>query len=416
MIVGGGVIGLLTAYRLRRRGAAVTVVDKGDLGGGASAGNAGWVSPSLSAPVPAPGLTWTSLKWMLRADSPLYIHPGAVPSMLGWLWSFWRHCNARAYQAGLEAVARLNRDTLTLFRQLQEDGLDFELHTTGLLLACERQATIDQLMADLEQMQGLGLGTPQRLSPADVRDLEPALRPGLAGGVLAPDNWHVRPESLTAAVVQRLRDLGAVLLPRTRVTGLALHRGRVTGVYAGDQLLEADHVLIATGAEAAWLAQQAGFHLPMQAGKGYSLTVQAPKVRVNRAVYLEEARIAISPFASALRVAGTMELSGINTRVDRRRVDAIRRGADRYLPGWDRGEGITIWTGMRPMLPDGLPAIGRAPGFDNLYVAAGHAMLGVTLGPATATAVADLILTGRSDYDLAPFDPARFDRYTRHVR
>lgn len=413
VIIGGGVIGLLTAYELSRRGVAVTVVDKGDLGAGASAGNAGWVSPSLSAPVPSPGLAWTSLKWMLRPDSPLYIHPGAVPGMLGWLWSFWRHCNDRDYQAGLEAVGRLNRDTLALFRRLQEDGLEFEMHAAGLLFACERQSTIDRVMAELEQMQQLGLGAPQRLSAADVRDLEPALRPGLAGGVLAADNWHVRPESLTAAAARRLQAGGAVLRPRTPVTRLALDRGRVVGVYAGDELLEAEQVVIATGAEASSLAQQAGFHLPMQAGKGYSLTVEAPEIQVNRAVYLDETRIAISPFDGALRVAGTMELSGINTRIDRRRVDAIRRGADRYLPGWDRGAGMKVWTGMRPMLPDGLPAIGRAPGYENLYLAAGHAMLGVTLGPATAAALAELMVTGRSPYDLAPFDPGRFDRRTR---
>jgi D-amino-acid dehydrogenase len=166
--------------------------------------------------------------------------------------------------------------------------------------------------------------------------------------------------------------------------------------------------VLAAGAWSGPLAKRFGFRLPIEAGKGYSVTISNPAVRLARPVLLGEVKLGCTPFDGALRVAGTMELSGLNTRLDPRRVAAIRRAADRYLPGSLQGTAVHEWTGMRPVLPDGLPAIGRAPGFQNLYVASGHAMLGITLAPATAEVLADLMTTERSAVDLRAFDPGRY--------
>lgn len=408
--MGAGVIGLLCAFELRQRGFDVIVVDKDEPGAGASRGNAGWIVPSLSGPVPQPGLVWTSLKWMLRPDSPLYIQPAALPRLLGWLWSFWRHCNAAAYGAGLAAVARLNRDTMDLFDRLAEAGVAFEMHRSGLLFVFAKPGSLDHLLSDLAAIERFGFGPARRLSADEVRELEPALRSDVAGGVLAEHDRHVRPESLVAGLVDWLRARGVRFLVPRRATSWKVKNGRVLGIDTDRGYLAADQVLLAGGAETGLLARQAGFRLPMQAGKGYSLTVERPRLVLRRPLYLEEARIACSPFDGALRISGTMELSGINRRLDPRRVEALSRNADRYLPGWREGDGVSVWTGMRPLLPDGLPAIGRAPGYENLFVAVGHAMLGVTLGPATAVAVADLMTRGESGYDLRPFDPGRFGR------
>ncbi len=169
-----------------------------------------------------------------------------------------------------------------------------------------------------------------------------------------------------------------------------------------------DRFLIAGGAWSASLARMAGFHLPVQCGKGYSVTVTEPAVRLRRPLYLGEAKLGATPFRNALRIAGTMELTGINEALDPRRIDAIRASADQFLVGWRQGKSEEEWAGMRPVTPDGLPAIGRAPGYDNLYVATGHAVLGVTLAPATGVAMAELIHSGKTDVDLRPFDPNRF--------
>ena len=410
VIIGGGTIGLLSAYELRRRGRDVVVLDKGNPGEGASLGNAGWVTPSLSGPVPAPGLVGESIKWMLRPDSPLYIRPKTAPAMLGWLLSFWRFSNERAYRAGMTAMAELNRRTMADFDALKENGLEFEMYSAGLLFVCMEEKTIESVVAEFEELAKYDLGEPVRYTRDETIDLEPVIKPVIAGSVWMPKERHIRPETLNAAVVEWLKNHDVEIRAGTEVTGLAFEKGRVRGVRTKDGMVDAEQVLIATGAQAGFLSRQAGIRLPMQAGKGYSLTIDKPQLKVTRPLYLKEARVAVSPFKDTLRVAGTMELSGINLDLDPRRISAIRRSADRYMKDWEEGEKTTEWVGMRPMLPDGLPAIGRISTYDNLFVAAGHAMLGITLGPTTAVAIASLMNDEPSDFDLRPYDPERFDK------
>src|SRR5690606_12347931 len=194
------------------------------------------------------------------------------------------------------------------------------------------------------------------------------------------------------------------------VTGFRRRGRQVTAVETRIGTFEADQVLIATGAWLGKTAKLAGVRIPMTAGKGYNATVTNPELKLQHPLYLVDVRVAVSPFENALRISGTMELSGINTNLDPRRVDAIRRGANRYISGWDKGTSQTTWVGMRPMVPDGLPVIGRAPGYENLFIAGGHAMVGISLGPSTGAVVADLMTTGQCETDLSPFDPARFER------
>lgn len=411
IIIGGGVIGLLSAYELRRRGRDVIVIDKGNFGQGASAGNAGWITPSLSAPVPAPGLVAQSIKWMLRPDSPLYVKPSVVPGMLGWLLEFWRHCNVEKYEQGRSALGMLNRLSLRDFDRLAEQGLDFEMHSAGLLYVFRTEEALRAYLDDLAHWEEFGASEPKRLTPDEARELEPALRPEIIGGLLVESERHVRPEKLLSAAEQWLRANGADMRAHTEVADLVIQDGRVTGVRVkGGDVIEGDEVLLATGAEAASLAARAGFELPMQAGKGYSLTIRNPKLKLGRSMYLVEGRVALAPYDGALRLAGTMELSGINTDLYEERIAGIRKSAGLYLTDWSDGDEIIPWVGMRPMLPDGLPAIGRAPTIPNFYIASGHAMLGVTLGPTTAALIADLMTKGQAEIDLTPFDPARFDR------
>lgn len=412
IVIGGGVIGLLSAYELRRRGREVIVLDKGNFGQGASSGNAGWVTPSLSAPVPAPGLVAQSFKWMLRPDSPLYVKPSVVPGMLGWLLEFWRHCNVEKYEQGREALGQLNRLSLRDFDALAEQGLEFEMHSAGLMYVCRTREGLQSMLDDLSHWEAFGASEPQQYSADEARELEPALRPDIIGALYVESERHVRPEKLLSSAEQWLRENGVELRPHTEVVDLVIQDGRITGVRTkggADGVIDADEVLLATGAEAASLAKRAGFDLPMQAGKGYSLTIRNPRLKLGRSMYLVEGRVALAPYDGALRIAGTMELSGINTNLYEERIAGIRRSTNLYLTDWEGGEETVSWVGMRPMLPDGLPAIGRAPTVPNFYVASGHAMLGVTLGPTTAALIADLMTKGEAEVDLSPFDPGRFD-------
>ena len=240
--------------------------------------------------------------------------------------------------------------------------------------------------------------------------MEPSLSPRVRGGVFASDEYHVQPATLCTGLVERLRERGAALHTGLEVTGGDSRGGRLTAVQTSAGAFEGDVFLMAAGAWSGRLARRFGFRLPVEAGKGYSVTITQPAVRPTRPLYLYEWRVGASPFDGGLRLGGTMELSGNNARIPRSRITAIRRAAELYCPGSETGEAQLEWTGMRPLTPDGLPAIGRAPGWDNLYVATGHAMLGVTLAPVTGLAVAELMTGASSSFDLRPFDPARFDR------
>jgi D-amino-acid dehydrogenase len=410
VIVGAGVIGLLTAYELRRRGVEVILVDKGQPGAACSSGNTGWVVPSFSGPLPAPGLVRTSLKWMLSRTSPLYIKPRLDPDLVRWLWGFWRHCNPRDHQSGLDAVAGFGRRTMPLFDALQADGVSFEMHADGVLFAFLDERIQHQVFNELRELQHYGYGVPESLDAKAVHELEPQLSGPVVGGVFVPGERHLHPESLMDALVQRLGGMGVSVRPGTEVTGAELRGGRATGILTSAGRIEGDTFVIAAGAWSAVVSKQFGFTFPLQAGKGYSLTLPNPPIKLRRPIYLEEARVACSPFARSLRLAGTMELSGMDATLDARRIAPMEKAASTYFMGWDNGTARTAWMGMRPVTPDGLPVIGRVPGLGNVFLAAGHAMMGITLAPVTGVAIADLVTGQASDLDLAPFDPARFAR------
>ena len=408
VIIGAGVIGLACGWELCKRGEEVLIVERGEPGAACSAGNAGWIVPSISTPLPAPGLIGTSLRWMLRRDSPLYIKPRVDPRFGAWLAGFWRHCRSGPFARGVDALIALNARTMALFDQLTADGVEFEMHHNGLLFVGLSRDVVEHAAAEVALLEQGGYRRPTVLSGAEVRELEPGLSHNVAGGFLVEEERHVRPETLTAGLAERLLAAGADIRSGVEVRGVERRAGRLTALLTSVGSIAADRVVIAAGAWSGEVAGRIGFRLPIEAGKGYSITIERPKRSVTRPLDLIEARVAVTPFAGSLRLAGTMELSGLNLRIEPTRVEAIRRAGRRYLGNMGAGASEQVWVGMRPLTPDGLPLIGRVDGTENLYVAAGHQMLGVTLAPATAVALSELILNGASGLDLQPFAPGRF--------
>lgn len=417
-VVGGGIIGLCAAHYLERRGAEVVLLERGEVGGGCSKGNGGWVCPSISRPLPAPGLTLTSLRWMLRSDSPLYIKPSAMPGLMGWLWAFRRHCNAGSYGAGVAALAALNAATDRLYRGLADEGVEFEHAERGTILAYDDEGERRQAAELLTRLGEERVGPVDMLDREALRKAEPDLGGNLIGLRMRGDT-HVRPESLCAGIAASLEARGVEIRTGVRVVGFTRAGRRLRAMVARNpgtggadvgraEEIGADVVVLAAGAETAALVATLGRKLPVQAGKGYSITVRNARVRLSQPLHVTPARIGFTPFRGAVRTIGTMEFSGINLRLDRRRVAILERAARRFLPGALDGAERVDWVGMRPVTPDGLPAIGWLPGLPNVCVATGHQMLGVTLAPSTGHALAQLVLDGRSELDLAPFDPARF--------
>jgi D-amino-acid dehydrogenase len=326
-------------------------------------------------------------------DSPLYIRPHLDLDQLGWLWSFWRHCNARDFQRGLRATAEFARGTMPGFDALAADGIDMEMERSGVLFLFASEAGARHVRDELELMEPYGY-TGRYLGPDALRAVEPSVSDDVTGGILVEGERHLRPERLITELVRRLAELG-----------VDIRREEIRDPTA----IRADTVVLAAGAWSSKLARAAGFRLPVIAGRGYGITVEAPTLRLRWPTYLVEGRVACTPLRGALRVAGTMEIAPIGTAARQVRFDAVGRTADRYLAGWRDGGAHEQWSAPRPMTPDSLPVIGRAPNSDRLLVATGHGMLGVTLAPVTAKAIADIVCGDRPSVDLAPFDPARFN-------
>jgi D-amino-acid dehydrogenase len=408
VVIGAGVIGLASAYSLGKRGRSVLVLDQGGPGSGCSSGNAGWICPSLSAPIPAPGLPLTALRWMLRGDSPLHISPAHALGMLPWLLRFVGSCTTASYERGLAATAAFSRAAQASFDQLLRDGVACELHRDGLLHVFRDARALATSLEEHRALSGHGYGEPEVLSADEIRRREPALSGTVIGGYIVREEYHVRPETLIDGYASRLAAMGVEVRSGVRVSCLLHEHGRMVGVETSNGVIDADEVLVAAGARSGELLETVGLSLPMTAGKGYSITFSDQVVRVNRPLYLGGTKVACTPFSGATRMAGTMELSGINERLDRRRLDAIRRGIAPYFHQSLEAAHGAEWVGMRPLTPDGLPIIGPIAGRRGLSVATGHAMLGITMAPLTGEAIADLMTGVVDPASLRAFDPSRF--------
>lgn len=408
-IIGAGAVGLCAARALAMRGSRVTVLDQGEPGSGASRGNAGWVVPNRTAPVPAPGLVGASIRSLWQRDNAFSVRMAADSDYLRWLISFWRHCNARDHSAGTEATGALNARTEVLFDQLQTGGVPFEMERADILYAYRSPAALEHDLAGMDEPARPASSAHLPLDADALRAREPALNDDIVGGYAMPDQRWVRPETLVAGLVNDLTTRGVEIRSNVAVTGFDSQRGTVRAVHTSDGPFASENVLLCAGVWTAELGKLVGVRLPIQAGKGYSLDYTNPPRSITNALYLDEARLAVTPFDGTVRIAGLMELTPPDTALRPERLAAIAGGANRYLRDWPADPALASgWTGMRPLTPDGLPLIGRVPGFQNLLVAAGHAMLGITLAPATAEALAEMMGDERVPEMLKPFDPGRF--------
>ena len=395
-VVGGGVVGLATAWYLKKMGAEPFVVEAGVVGGGCSAGNLGWVCPSISTPLPAPGLTWKSLLWAVRRDGPLFVRPAAVPKLIPWLLRFRSHCNRADWERGVRKMASFNARTMELYDELAVDGVEFEFSRAGILVVFRDRGRAEKRREELEAVAAVGASVWREVDESEIYELEPLLRPGFTCGFFVESDCHVRPETLTAGLADALRARGVEIVEGTTVVGFREERRRVTAVRTNDGELDLDAVVLAAGASTGVLTRMLGWKIPLTAGKGYSVTIEGPKSQLRQPLYLGDAHVGLTPFEGALRFGGTMELSGVNARLDPVRVRSLRRAVERDVDIPEAREWGREWVGMRPMVPDTLPVVGRLPSRENVYVNVGHQMSGVTLGLGTGRTLAELMSEGRA--------------------
>jgi D-amino-acid dehydrogenase len=409
VVIGGGVIGLATALECARRGHRVSIVERDAVRRGASLGNAGMIVPSHFIPLAAPGMVALGLKWMWNPESPFYIQPRWSWDLLTWGLRFWQASTPQRVERAAPLLRDLQLASRAAFECLAAEADDFGLVRRGLLVLCKTASALEE--------EAHTAGRARRLEiPAEVLDagqtaaLEPGITMDIAGAVYYERDCHLDPGRFVAALEKRLRAAGVRLLDDAAVTGWVREGARIAAVRTTRGEIAGDEFVLAGGAWSSELVRELGLRLPMQAGKGYSVTLPEPVERPGICAILAEARVAVTPMGRALRFGGTMELAGMDETINPRRVAGIVRAAHEYFPRFEAAQfaGVKPWSGLRPCSPDGLPYLGRTRAAGNLVVATGHAMMGLSLALVTGEIVGAIVDGEPGRFDLGLLGVDRF--------
>ena len=393
LIVGGGVIGLCCGWYLSQAGRTVTILDRDPLRSeSCSDKNAGMVVPSHFIPLAAPGVISQGLKWMLNPKSPFYLRPRFDPALWSWCWKFFRHANAQHVNDTKQLLADFSLESRRLFLELA-DELKFDLATRGLMMLCRTEAGLEDEAKVAAMAKEVGVEA-EVCDAARVRELDPNVQMDVAGAVWFAQDCHLDPLDFLNALRDGIRAKGGRFID-DECTGFERQGNHLTGIHTTDgETHTAEHLIVAVGAWTPELARELDLRIPMQGGKGYSLTLRNPAELPRLCSLLKEARVAVTPMGGKLRVGGTMEICGTDLSINRTRLQGIIEGFCQFFPAFSPGDFASIepWSGLRPCTPDGLPCIGPIPGLQNATVATGHNMLGLSLGPVTGKLVASQII------------------------
>ncbi len=413
IIIGGGIIGAASAYHLTRRGASVTLLEREALGAGASSGNAGLIAVG-HPPLPKPGVTWQAFKWMFDSTSPLYIPPRFRPDLIRWLWQFNKASKPEFFQRSMKVLAALGRAAVDSFDEILEVenvAAETNYHRGGQIEVFRTERGRDGCRAEGDELRRLGFEI-EELDQSQLREREPGYQDDVLGAVVWTDSAFADPRAFTLALLRCAQRDGATVHAEQPIESIVAGQGHFTGVRLPDgSVMEADALILAAGIWTTQLARAIGINVPMQPAKGYHVELSAPPVNVKMAGVLKETFVAINPMGGGLRLAGTLEFSGLDDQVRHERLNALVEGARKYIRGIDECKRLTEWFGYRPCTADGLPVIGRAPQYENVFIGTGHAMMGFGLGPITGKMLAELVMDGTTSTPLAPaLSPGRFAR------
>lgn len=402
VVVGAGAVGLSTAWFLQEHGVDVTVVDRRGVAAGASWGNAGYVAPAFSVPLPEPEVLRYGLRSLFDPAAPLYVPRTPDPGLWGFLARFAGNCTRRTWQRSMRALAGINAESLDAFDELAKGGVGTPTRTAPVIAAFEKSGQAAELVAEFERSRRSGQDT--RFSESTTSDV-PQLSSRVRAVLRVEDQRYIDPGEFTMSLAEAVEERGGRIHTGFTAQDVVRDGGRFVVKSEQREYVSADAVVLATGSWLPELAAKAGVKRQVRAGRGYSFTLPTEEP-VPCPVYLPAVRVACTPYQGGLRVAGTMEFRAPDAALDRRRIEAIVRSARPFLRGVDWDGRRDEWVGPRPVTADGLPLIGasKLPG---VHIAGGHGMWGLTLGPITGRLLAEQVVTGERSAALRPFDPLR---------
>ena len=408
LIIGGGGIGGCAAYELASSGAQVTLIEQQEIASGASYGNGGLIVPSHCTPLASPGAPWQGLKWMFNPESPFYIKPRLDPVLIEWMVRF---ASASRHVPMMRSTSVL-RHLLLASSQIYEKiaaqaGFEFNYEQKGSLMVYLSPRALEDGVEDASLLEQFGVSS-RIMNGDEVRELEPALSTNVAGGIHYLQDAHIDPFRFVTGLAEKAKERGVRILTKTEVLGFELSDFRIMRVRTTRGDFSAGQVVLSAGSWSPALVRDLKIKLPIQPAKGYSITLERPQVSPNIPLMFGEAHVVVTPLSGSLRLAGTLELAGMDFSINQRRVAAIQRASARYLTHVSDAKLIEIWRGLRPCTPDDLPIISRSNRYENLIVATGHATLGMSLGPITGRLVAQLAAGEKTDIELEPLRLERF--------
>jgi len=413
VVIGGGIIGLSSAYYLHKAGHSVTVLERSDFMDNCSYGNCGYVCPSHFIPLATPGIVRQGLKWMLNSQSPFYVQPRLSRSLIDWGLKFMKSANA----AHVDRSAVPLRDIALLSQHEYENTwhplphFEFAYQHKGLLEIFQTDAAAEHAHHTVEKAHELGLDV-ELLDAAALQAKEPHTKVNGQGAIFFKCDAHLYPDKLMKGLISQLTEAGVQLLAGEEVTKIETAGGKVSRLVTSKGAFEADQVVIATGSWSREMAALLGTKLPLVPGRGYSLTLENSPYNLNYPAILVEGRAAITPMdGNKIRFGGTMEITSTNTPPRYARVQGILNAVKRFFPEFDvpMPPVEKIWYGYRPCSADGLPYIGRIKKYNNVVIATGHSMLGLSLGAGSGLLVSELVDGVKPSIDLTPFAVERFD-------
>jgi len=408
IVIGGGIIGLCSAYYLSKQGHQVTVIDQSNMDEGASYVNAGYISPSHIIPLSAPGVVKKGIQWMFDPSSPFYIKPRMDLDFLQWAWAFNKSCNAKHVEESIRVIRDISLLSEDLYKDIQgEAGFDFKHEKKGILMLCQTEKMLEEEIKVAKMAHEIGLEVDE-LNATQVQELESGVKVNSIGATHYLCDSHTTPHEFMKNMKDYLEQVGVIINRNEEVIDLNLEKAHIKELKTSKGIYQADEYVLAAGSWTPLVCKKIGVKMLLQAGKGYRINCHRP-TGITYPAILTEAKAAVTPMNGFTRFAGTMEIAGISKVVNPVRVEAIAQAATRYYPEvkLTTEEKQDASSGMRPVSPDGLPYIGRTKKCENLTIATGHAMMGWTMATGTGKMVSEVISEQSPSMNMTPFNPDR---------